>query len=183
MAPSVHPEDYSKVCILDHLSHRLIAYWCKWCSWCGGFGQVLVLCTGCRVGMCVKNTQTLLGCVEWMPELDGEDFVFCCPFCAREKGIQCNVCGLVSRPLRCFILYLLQLRLCDQESKRDKIEVLFRYDPPVILVGCTWHETRVRFLDSLYQHLAMSYNHHQEYVCIPTIVAVRPLTVPVDYGR
>jgi hypothetical protein len=40
------------------------------------------------------------------------------------------------------------------------------YGPPVLLIGLTFHELPVRFMDSVYQQLALYYTQHQEYVHI-----------------
>jgi hypothetical protein len=36
-------------------------------------------------------------------------------------------------------------------------DVWFRYDPPVIIIGATWHETREPFIEYFHRRLALSY--------------------------
>jgi hypothetical protein len=38
-----------------------------------------------------------------------------------------------------------------------KPEVWFRYDPPVLIIAATWHETRMGFGEMLHNRIAASY--------------------------
>lgn len=50
-----------------------------------------------------------------------------------------------------------QLALTDQECLPDKSQVLFRYDPPVLIISLTWHEKRAAFAELLCVRLRVSY--------------------------
>jgi hypothetical protein len=63
----------------------------------------------------------------------------------------------------------LQLRLFDQESKHDKWSVVYKYNPPVLILGATWHEKRVSYARSLYYNLQLAYSGHEEFVRSNTI--------------
>jgi hypothetical protein len=64
----------------------------KWCSICSDFGNHMVLCAGCRVGICTTTATVLTGCMNWSAIIEEDDFVFFCPFCARSKKVACQVC-------------------------------------------------------------------------------------------
>ena len=61
-----------------------------------------------------------------------------------------------------------QLRLVDQDSTQEMRNVLYRYDPPVLIVGATWHEKPVAYVESLYRDLQQVYVGHEDNVCIRT---------------
>ena len=44
--------------------------------------------------------------------------------------------------------------------------MVFRYDPPVLVVALTWHQSPAPFCDSLYQHLIQGYYASADDVCI-----------------
>ena len=84
MAPSIDPEDYSRVCATPSPSTVWLMFK-KWCSLCNDFGSLLVLCAGCRVAICVRMYETLTGCIVWDSEIEDNDFVYHCPYCAWGK--------------------------------------------------------------------------------------------------
>jgi hypothetical protein len=88
MTPSVDPEDYSKVDTFYH-SHYAMANLGQWCSLCDDFSTILVLCTGCQVGLCLKTVETLTGCLEWSAAVDDRTFVYYCHFCTWKRDIPC----------------------------------------------------------------------------------------------
>jgi len=49
-----------------------------------GRSSKILLCAGCRVGMCFKEDQTQGGCLEFDEAMEGKDFVFYCLFCCRK---------------------------------------------------------------------------------------------------
>ena len=91
MPPSADPEDYSKVCSFVMLP-RLSTDSPKWCSVCEDFGDVMVLCSHCRVSICVKTLDTISGCVAWESRIEDPDFVYVCPWCARKSQERSPVC-------------------------------------------------------------------------------------------
>ena len=91
MAPSDDPDAYSRVRLIDYLDYRLYAHATKWCSFCKDFGEILVLCAGCRVGVCVTPPGLSTGCLFWGPSIDDDDFVFYCPICATAAKKPCVV--------------------------------------------------------------------------------------------
>lgn len=44
--------------------------------------------------------------------------------------------------------------------------MVFRYDPPVLVVALTWHETEAPFCDALYQWLIQGYHNNKADVCM-----------------
>ena len=69
----------------------------------------------------------------------------------------CQHCGLIQ--------FSCQLHLTDPEGVPDRRQVLYRYDPPVLLVSLTWHEKRTGFGHFLYQGMLLNYADSEEYVC------------------
>ena len=57
-----------------------------------------------------------------------------------------------------------QLRLVDQARRHAKASAVFRYDPPVLLVGATWHEKKLPFVELLGNFLKVSYYGHEDMV-------------------
>jgi hypothetical protein len=49
--------------------------------------MVLLLCAGCRVGVCIQDFDDVhMGCLEPSTLPQEDDFIYYCPFCcAREK--------------------------------------------------------------------------------------------------
>ena len=72
-----------------------------------------------------------------------------------------------------------QLRLVDQESVQEKRNVLFRYDPPILIVGATWHEKPVGLVESLYLSLKQAYAGHEDWVCTGAVAGIATGTHPV----
>jgi hypothetical protein len=90
MAPSPNPDDYSIVCFPAF--SLTVAYHLQWCSFCNDYGAFLLLCAGCRVGICSKSPETSTGCLKWKPVVSMTNFVFYCPWCANKKKYQFAVC-------------------------------------------------------------------------------------------
>jgi hypothetical protein len=91
MAPSTNPEDYSMVstkmmCHVDRTQSQ------QWCSICYDFAEILLLCSGCRVGLCTGSETSPNGCVVWAPTLTQDDFVFLCPYCMNPGKQSGKVC-------------------------------------------------------------------------------------------
>ena len=57
-----------------------------------------------------------------------------------------------------------QLQLIDRDSMEEQRNVLFRYDPPVLIVGATWHQKRVPFVESLFLLMQQAYFGHEDLV-------------------
>lgn len=88
MPPSVKEEEYSLVSLLYPLSllrlRRLPGY--QWCSLCKDRNTALLLCAGCRMGICVQDLDSVhTGCLKPSPAVQKDDFVFFCPFCCRRN--------------------------------------------------------------------------------------------------
>lgn len=46
----------------------------------------ILLCAGCRVGVCIQNIDNVhLGCLEPSSLTQAADFIFYCPFCCIRK--------------------------------------------------------------------------------------------------
>lgn len=41
---------------------------------------------------------------------------------------------------------------------------MYRYDPPVLVIGATWHEKKQTYVESLLQALRQAYFGHEDYV-------------------
>jgi hypothetical protein len=52
----------------------------------------------------------------------------------------------------------------DQQRGLVKKNLVFRYDPQVLVIGLTWHEKPVKFVDMLHIALQLAYVGHEEYV-------------------
>ena len=88
----MHTLNYSWVS--DHsFLHLCVAYsqLVKWCSLCRDFAIVLVLCAGCRVGICAANEHSPTACLAWSLEIQNPDFVYYCPYCAAKANEPCAV--------------------------------------------------------------------------------------------
>jgi hypothetical protein len=48
--------------------------------------------------------------------------------------------------------------------------VWFRYDPPVLIIGVTWHLTREPFIEYFHRRLALSYHDDTDLVSFPISV-------------
>lgn len=75
-----------------------------------------------------------------------------------------------------------QLRLVDEESTHDMRNVLYRYDPPVLIVGATWHEKPVPYVESLYRDLQQVYAGHEDNVCIRAFHGVAAMSLISVYS-
>ncbi|KAF9789147.1 hypothetical protein BJ322DRAFT_1102529 [Thelephora terrestris] len=120
MAPSDNPDDYS-----------------VWCSLCNDFGEFIILCSKCRVGICSTNPTISTGCLEWKPIVHEADFIFTCPFCVQSGRETC----------------LLPLR----RELPHAFDIWYRYDPAVLIIGATWHQNDFPFVQLLQHALSMSY--------------------------
>lgn len=174
MAPSLDAAQYSSVRSLPSFPHH-VAHLPKWCSLCNDFGSMLVLCCGCRVGMCVKTHETGLGCFGWSEEIEKDSFVFYCICCAWAKVGECPVSTRMppTNPAIDTIEFP-QLILAGRRGRVDRRNILFRYDPPVLIVGATWHQKTVAYAGSLYRDLQQAYFGHEDYVRASTAWAPRP---------
>ena len=86
MLPSTDPDDYSYVgTISNSLSACVDAD--KWCSLCNNFGGTLMLCSTCRVSVCVTDPAELRGCLVWDACIQSPTFVFRCPLCTTSQSL------------------------------------------------------------------------------------------------
>ena len=59
----------------------------QWCSLCSDVRDILVLCVGCRVGICMSGRGMTGGCLTWCPDVEAKgDFIFECPYCAEDRN-------------------------------------------------------------------------------------------------
>lgn len=129
--------------------------------------MTLVLCTGCRIGVCVETKGYGGGCFGWDGKILKEDFVFYCPFCASATDDPCKVLiGLFGiRTLS----HLIRSQLIPRTGVTipAKSTVWFRYDPPTLIVAITWHGTQAKFGRFFHERLALSYYNKAEWVSRP----------------
>lgn len=64
----------------------------KWCSNCTDLPSLLILCAGCRVGLCMTLEGSKLGCLRWDKAVRKDDFVFYCPYCCSSMKKAFQVC-------------------------------------------------------------------------------------------
>ena len=53
-----------------------------------------------------------------------------------------------------------------------KLHVFYRYDPPVLIIALTWHETRAGFADFLRGLMRFDYFNNDDDVCHSTTVTL-----------
>ncbi|KAF9784725.1 hypothetical protein BJ322DRAFT_1021413 [Thelephora terrestris] len=84
-----------------------------WCSLCNDRNGPILLCAGCRVGICYADPDRIYtGCMKWHHDMERPDLVFYCPFCcANGKGT---------------FKFMLTRILPKPEA------LAFRFDPPVV---------------------------------------------------
>jgi len=161
MAPSTDPSDYSSV----RIPHVIAALPCpnllQWCSLCNDFGELLILCAGCRVAVCSSSLESGASCLQWSHETKKDDFVYYCPFCTRSLKKIPLVCGSYNCGGSHVIFYP-QLPLRVETPYRHS--VYFRYDPPVLIIAATWHQTTHPFIDTFYNILCTSYFDSTDHV-------------------
>lgn len=90
MRPSDKEDDYSFVS--DFKNYPLLvsdsagSFQTQWCSLCADRNTEILLCAGCRIGVCVQSIdERHSGCL--MPDAAQrlEGFVFLCPYCCKRK--------------------------------------------------------------------------------------------------
>lgn len=87
MAPCADPKEYPDVRILCSLYRKPATDdQPKWCSLCNDFGELLVLCAGCRVAICSQTIDSSAGCLGWNKDTGKDSFVFYCPYCRTRKS-------------------------------------------------------------------------------------------------
>ena len=156
MHPCAEPLKYSKVGVVIVFQAGSDAL-PKWCSICNDFGEILVLCAGCRVGVCVAGRGTSGGCFEYNPRIQSQDFVFYCPYCATARKKACQVRVGTATTTWQSHLNCSQLVTRQGVVLPSKGAVWFRYDPPTLIVAITWHLTQAKFGRLLHDRLALSY--------------------------
>lgn len=92
MAPSVNPNAYSMVRGVSISLKSTYLIYAQWCSFCHDFSELIVACSGCRVGVCCDTRVSNSGCVGWSADILKTDFIFLCPLCSREADVPCPVC-------------------------------------------------------------------------------------------
>lgn len=64
----------------------------QWCSLCNNYGGFLILCAGCRVGICATSPDSPSGCLTWKPIVEDPKFIFYCPWCSKGRKYKLLVC-------------------------------------------------------------------------------------------
>jgi len=162
MSPSADPGQYSLVCNAGSvfLSHT---YTEQWCSFCYDFGEMLLLCAGCRVSLCTARGSTMKHCVVWDPMIHQDSFIFFCPYCVKSQRLPCSVGAHYSAGFSWSML-LLQVKLTEPDQVPDKWSVLFRYDPAVLIVSVRWHKTKHGFGKLVRDRLYIPYTNNEQSV-------------------
>ena len=108
----------------------------QWCSFCTDRDADILLCAGCRVGMCVQNVdERHSGCLEPHPAQRREDFVFFCPYCCRRTRQKFPVSA--EFPPRDLQVNFQQFAFTTNNAPPSKHSLFYRYDPPVLIVNLT----------------------------------------------
>jgi hypothetical protein len=128
----------------------------KWCSFCNDFGEHLILCAGCAVGVCSASRESNLGCLIWDPIIERDDFIFYCTYCVRSRKTKSIVCVLHTI-LMCRLTSLYSQLSLRRESIPSKQSVWFRYDSPVLIIAGTSPESSDPFVNYFHHRLAMGY--------------------------
>ena len=80
-----------RLCVSSFILQIADAHSAQWCSLCNDFREYLILCAGCRVGICCTSPDVTTGCLEWAVFIDDNDFIFYCPFCVHSVKQKCLV--------------------------------------------------------------------------------------------
>lgn len=137
----------------------------KWCSFCNDFGETLVLCSTCRVCVCVTGPASARGCLRWDPCIDIPEFVFRCPLCTKRSKSPCAVCTETVPKTSSLLTMDAQLKLAVDLP--DIRQIHFRYDPAVLIVSLAWGETQISFGAQLHCHLSRRYVNDPSSVGLP----------------
>ena len=150
-----------------HKHSRRLIPWHKWCSVCDDFSGTLVLCAGCRVGVCTANNGGLSGCLAGSVELEDDNLIYYCRFCSEAGAVSDFDVGIVTfqRVIGRVAYHIRQLKERNEDWP-DKQDVLFRCDPGVIVVSMNWHEKQMEIGESIHHHMAMKYTDHEDRVRI-----------------
>lgn len=105
----------------------------------------MLLCAGCRVTACCTSERSLTtGCYEWDPGMRSDEFVFHCKWCCDALKLRSPVWLVFDRSaLDAHTLFQLKLR-GNIKTPRKQL-VVFRYDPPVLIIALTWHQGSGQF--------------------------------------
>jgi predicted amidophosphoribosyltransferase len=122
----------------------------------------MVLCAGCRVGVCCATIESDSGCAKWSEHIENEDFVYYCPYCARDLKVANQVCHVESS--ECVYTLTIHSQLTLRKEIPRKNGLWFRYDPPVMIIGINWHEKSTPFSELLHKRLALVYDGYMENV-------------------
>ena len=129
----------------------------QWCTFCGEFGRTLILCAGCRVGICSVSRDSPSGCFFWNQVIEQDNFVFYCHYCSAERKEACLVRRartVLWEPHDANTVSQLELRQANLPHVHD---IWHRYDPPVLVVAITWFQTTTKFGKLVYDLLSRSY--------------------------
>ena len=127
---------------------------------------MLLLCASCRVGICVRVRGSTGGCLMWDKKMKDPDLVFHCLFCIRTHGFDFEVRCMTWATWNPGLTMVPQFKLRIAHYPK-KIDIIFRYDPPVLIIGATLHEEEDSFCRLLRQHLSIRYQKNRESVCAP----------------
>ena len=130
----------------------------QWCSLCSDIRPILVLCVGCRVGICMASPGSTSACLKWCRDVEErEDFIFECPYCARARGQAFKVSTVFSNCVTSD--HLPQFFYTSQTKAKEKDEVWFCQDSPVLLISAAWHQKEFRFVKMLHGAFNLAYHN------------------------
>jgi hypothetical protein len=110
------------------------------------------------------DTEVSTGCVGWSADTAKDDFIFYCPLCASETGTACAVRRAhPSQPNGTHACFQLTPKEYSVANLQD---IWFRFDPAVLVVAITWHQTEVGFGEYIHTRLSLAYANNQESVCL-----------------
>ena len=97
MLPSPDPNDYSYVSGFLLISNcQILIFFDQWCTICRDRNADLLLCAGCRSGLCARSVddpRSATGCLEYDPATLDPKFIFHCPICSQRRGQVMQVSG------------------------------------------------------------------------------------------
>lgn len=134
---------------------------------CDDFGPRMVLCAGCRVGVCCGDEDGESGCLDWSYVLRDENFIYYCRFCNVKGKWSSHHVRSGPDTDRVALTYLVQVDVLNEQGPQEKGNVMFQYDPAIVVVSLNWHKKRSNIGEDIHRELMTKYVDHEERVGSP----------------